>query len=299
MPGLDYPSEITFKPYRSRHQNKLLLHSAEHTCLQYTAREEKDGSSESLLQDYVGVYDPATRKLQVVQVPKLTVRVDLQKWRANEFAQQLDAREGKQRGINGEAEISAAGKKRALIAEFGSKKSKKAISDFTENAITQGGDVAVQDDIIASAISQTTKDPKLAMPTTEELAAAVDSSKPRPVANIGAEFPADVYPINTIVGKDLMGLIPIKDWVEAVRAGQGVKMHSAFVAHRMFKLAKAKEIQKLKVLRYILLCINFNSALKHSKGAKRIPHKDKLAPLMGEDIPGPVIDAIRRKFASE
>jgi DNA-directed RNA polymerase I subunit RPA49 len=45
--------------------------------LDYLATQEKDGSAENLLQDYVGVFDPATGELKLMQVPKLTLRTTL------------------------------------------------------------------------------------------------------------------------------------------------------------------------------------------------------------------------------
>jgi DNA-directed RNA polymerase I subunit RPA49 len=55
------------------------------------------------------------------------------------------------------------------------------------------------------------------------------------------------------------------------------------------------------VLRFILLCINFNSALFGGGGPrpKKIPMKGKLEAAMGEDTPAGQIMAIRRKFAPE
>jgi DNA-directed RNA polymerase I subunit RPA49 len=199
---------------------------------------------------------------------------------------------------------SMTAKRHALAAEFGSKKSRKAIQDMAENAITQGraqgAKAGTKDEAVASAVLQNMSTTTSGMPTKEAIAAAVDASKPRPVANLAAEYPSEVYPVDTIVGKDLLAIIPIKDWVDAAEAGQAVNVHSQFVAKRIFKLAKAKELQKLKILRFILLCVNFNAALKSKgRGPKTVPPKDKLLAEMGENAPGPVVDAIRRRFASE
>lgn len=202
------------------------------------------------------------------------------------------------------AKASMTARRHALASEFGSKKSRKAIADMTENAIIRGQgkgeSTGVKDETVASAVLQNMATTTASMPTKEAIAAAVDDSKPRPVANRSAEYPSEVYPVETIVGKDLLGLIPIKDWVDAAEAGEAVNVHSQFVAKRIFKLAKAKELQKLKILRFILLCVNFNAALKSKgRGPKFIPPKDKLMAEMGENAPGPVVDAIRRRFASE
>ncbi|KAF2273762.1 DNA-directed RNA polymeras-like protein I 49 kDa polypeptide [Westerdykella ornata] len=301
-PGLSFPRTIAFNAYKTSRilpkvgeVSELLLQTSEHPRLDYTAREEEDGSTESLLDNYIGVFDPATGKLQVIPVRKVTVRSTLRS-----ETDELRAQREKEAAVR--ATMTA--KRHALAAEFGSKKSRKAIQEMAENAITsgraQGPDMGGRDENVASAVLQGMSTTTAAMPTREDIAAAVDSSKPRPQANLAAEYPSDVYPVETLVGKDLMTIIPIKDWVDAVDAGAAINVHSRYVAKRIVKLAKTKELQKLKVLRFILLCVDFNAALKaKGKGPKLIPHKEKLLREMGENVPPSVVDAIRRKFASE
>jgi DNA-directed RNA polymerase I subunit RPA49 len=194
-------------------------------------------------------------------------------------------------------------KRNALATEFGSRRSKKALLEMTQNAISRGradNPDAVKDELVSDAVLQGMSTTTSAMPTKQELEVAVDSAKPRPKANIAAEYAADVYSADSIVGKELLALIPVKDWVDASERGQGVNVSSKFVAKRVVKLCKSKEIQKLKVLKFIALCINFNSALESKgKGPKRVPFKDKLQTAMGEDVPGAVVASIRRTFSSE
>jgi DNA-directed RNA polymerase I subunit RPA49 len=184
-----------------------------------------------------------------------------------------------------------------LALEFGSKKSRKAHEDRTLNAIRSGADAESRAENVLDKMGSATA----AMPTKEELAAAVDSSKPRPTPNLAAEYPGDVYPTDIVVGSELMTMLEVKDWVQASAAGEGVSVTSKYVAKRIVKLAKNKQIQKLKVLRFILLCINFNAALFGGAGPrpKRIPIKGKLEAAMGEDTPVGNVMAIRRKFAPE
>ncbi|KAF2750075.1 RNA polymerase I associated factor, A49-like protein [Sporormia fimetaria CBS 119925] len=302
-PGLNFPHNVSFQTYKksrilpSGEVSELLLHSSQHPRLDYTAQEEKDGSSESLLQDYIGVFDPATKKLQVVPARRLAVRQALRS--------ELDELRAEKERIAA-AKTTMTAKRHALATEFGSKKSKKAINQMAENAIVRGqgqgagAGNAPKDEALASAVLDGMASKTSAMPTKADVAAAIDDSKPRPTANRNAEHPGDVYSVDSIVGKDVLISIPVKDWVTASEAGQPVKVHSQYVAKRIMKLVRAKEIQKLKVLRFMLLCINFNSALKQrGKGAKVIPPKDKLMAEMGENAPAPVVDAIRRRFASE
>ncbi|KAF1957358.1 RNA polymerase I associated factor, A49-like protein [Byssothecium circinans] len=296
MPGLKFPSQIPFKSYKhtkilpSGEQTELLLQSSSHPRLDYLAREEKDGSSESQLKDYVGVYDPHTKQLQLMPVRRLTVRSTLRS-----ETEALHAQQAKIEAAKG----TMTARRHALAAEFGSKKSRKAIEDMTQNAIRDPN--ATNNSSVAENVIQNMSNTTASMPTKEDLAAAVDSSKPRPAANLAAEYPGDVYPLDVIVGRELMSIIPVKDWVDASEAGTGVNVTSRFVAKRILKLAKNKQIEKLKVLRFILLCLKFNdSLLSRSKGAKRVPSKDKLETLMGSDEVGEaVIQAIRRKFSSD
>jgi len=296
-PGLNQPSKISFKAYKTKSKilpdgehADLLLQSSEHPRLDYLAREEKDGSSDSLLKDYIGVFDPATSKLQLMEVRKVTLRTTLRSEvdeLRNEEAQKL----------------TMMAKRNALATEFGSRRSKKALLEMTQNAISRGladNPDAVKDELVSDAVLQGMSTTTSAMPTKQELEAAVDSAKPRPKANLAAEYAADVYSADSIVGKELLALIPVKDWVDASERGQGVNVSSKFVAKRVVKLCKSKEIQKLKVLKFIALCINFNSALESKgRGPKRVPFKDKLQTAMGEDVPGAVVASIRRTFSSE
>jgi DNA-directed RNA polymerase I subunit RPA49 len=267
----------------------VLLQSSEHARLDYTAREEKDGSSESQLQDYVGVYDPATSKLQLMPVRRVTVRTTLRS--------ETEEMQNRQAQVEAVRSTNRA-KRNELAQQFGSKKSRKAIEDMTLNAISRGdggNDSGMAENILQGMAGMTS-----AMPTSEELAAAVDSSKPRPRANLAAEYPEDVYSTDAVVGTELMASIPVKDWVDASQAGEGVQVSSRFVAKRILSLVKNKQIQKLKVLRFILLCIQFNDSLYGGgKGAKKIPTKEKMQAAFGENMPEPVVNGIRRKFASE
>ncbi|KAF2999273.1 DNA-directed RNA polymerase I subunit rpa49 [Curvularia kusanoi] len=297
-PGLKLPSRVSLKPYQ---QNKihskssvtsLLLQSSDHARLDYTAEQEFDGSAGSQLKDYVGVFDPETKKLQLVPVKRVTVRSTLRS-----ETQELQEEQARLEAAQG----TMTAKRHALAAEFGSKKSRKRIDDITMNSIRSTAPEAEQrnegvaDNVLANMAGNTS-----AMPTKAELEAALDSSKPRPTPNLTAEFPGDVYTIDTVVGSELMGLIPIKDWSDASEAGQGVQVNSKYVAKRILKLCRNKQVQKLKVLRFILLCINFNAALGGNAGrfARRIPPKGKLETLMNEDNI-PLVNAIRRKFGSE
>lgn len=87
-PGLALPNKIQLQPYtkarrgasqragRSRAiaATELLLQSSTHPKIDYVAREEESGVPDALLKHYVGVYDPDTGKLEVVEARKMVVR---------------------------------------------------------------------------------------------------------------------------------------------------------------------------------------------------------------------------------
>jgi DNA-directed RNA polymerase I subunit RPA49 len=87
-PGVAVPSSITLKTYLKSRRNaprgpvqsgdiatkELLLHSSDHQKLDYTAREEESGGLDSILKHYVGVYDPETGKLEIMEARKMVVR---------------------------------------------------------------------------------------------------------------------------------------------------------------------------------------------------------------------------------
>jgi DNA-directed RNA polymerase I subunit RPA49 len=298
-PGLKLPSRISLKPYQhtkilpKSSVTTVLLQSSDHARLDYLAQQELDGSASAQLKDYVGVFDPETKKLQIVPVKRVTVRSTLRS-----ETQELQEEQARLEAAQG----TMSAKRHALAAEFGSKKSRKRIDDITMNSIRSTAPEAEhRNEGVAENVLTNMADNTSAMPTKAELEAALDSSKPRPTPNLKAEFPGDVYTSDTVVGSELMGLIPVKDWTDASEAGQGVQVNSKYVAKRILKLCRNKQVQKLKVLRFILLCINFNAALAGQAGrfARRIPPKGKLEQLMNEEVNIPLVNAIRRKFGSE
>jgi DNA-directed RNA polymerase I subunit RPA49 len=296
-PGINFPSQVTFAPYKRTEvipdgaTDHLHLHSSDHPRLDYTAQEEPDGSAQSELSDYIGVFDPATNKLQIVPVKRVVVRSTLRS----------ETEEMREQQANTDAPQTMMVKRHALATEFGSKKSRKVIGDMTLNAIASGKPDDPRHDAVAENIRKNMVGAVGGMPTKEELAAAVDSSKPRPTPNLAAEYPGDVYSVDTVVGSELMTMLEVKDWVAACDAGQGINVSSRYVARRILPLAKNKQITKLKVLRFILLCIDFAAALSGAGGnrARKIPMKGKLEQMMGEDTPVSLVMAIRRKFAPE
>jgi DNA-directed RNA polymerase I subunit RPA49 len=87
-PGLAFDKSLSLKPYTKRRSNapqrpgqsgsiatdELLIESSEHPAIDYVGREEEAGGTDRLLKHYIGVYDPATGGLQVIESRKMTVR---------------------------------------------------------------------------------------------------------------------------------------------------------------------------------------------------------------------------------
>lgn len=82
-PGISIAKDAVFNSYtrqpttskRPRHRSHdLLLHSTSHNSLDYTAREDKPKDGNGLLSHYIGLFDPATGQLQLVEAKKMVVR---------------------------------------------------------------------------------------------------------------------------------------------------------------------------------------------------------------------------------
>lgn len=91
--GVTISPSIPFQPYTKPRANvqqrpgrsraiattEVLLHSSAHPKLDYTVREE-----ETQQRHYVGVYDPATGKLEVTEARKMEVRAAVREHQATE-----------------------------------------------------------------------------------------------------------------------------------------------------------------------------------------------------------------------
>jgi DNA-directed RNA polymerase I subunit RPA49 len=150
-------------------------------------------------------------------------------------------------------------------------------------------------DSAAKAILTSIEETTSGMATREELSAAVDDSKPRPKANLTAENVKDVYTIASIIGVEILKLVPIKEWQDAVKAKKEVVTRSKFVAHRLQRVAT--DVQKLRVLRYLLCLLEFfRAARQKGRGTRIVPKKEELRTTLS-GIPEAVVESIRRKFS--
>ncbi|KAB2576994.1 DNA-directed RNA polymerase [Lasiodiplodia theobromae] len=292
-PGLSFPSELTLKPYKKdieKRRYELLLQSSDHPKLDFTARQEEDGTADCLLKDYVGIYDPETGALQIMEAQKLVLRSTLRS-EAEEMRVQREAAANRERQTNFAL-------RQQLGKEFGTKKAKKALSSITENAInpTAGAAEGNITDAVAKAVLESVTEATADAPSREALQQAVDENKPRPKANLEAATPAEVYPPEVLIGGDSMRLIEVKSWLETAEKNEDIRTPSLFVAKRLQKTLSSKNTKKLKVLKYMLLLIDFLAALKPARnGAKKLPQRADLEKKTGTS--GALLDGVRRKFA--
>lgn len=183
--------------------------------------------------------------------------------------------------------------------EFGTKKAKKALASRYENAITSLDDrnkTAGKLDAIESAVMDSVKDASAAMPEKQELQDSILASKPIPRPNLTAQKVDEAYPLSTLIPSAEMKAVTIKDWQDAVEAGENVKLGSRFVASRLQPVVKSEDVPRIKALKYLLLLLDFNNALQPGRGGKKVPPKDKMKLKMA-DWSDALVDAVRRRFA--
>jgi DNA-directed RNA polymerase I subunit RPA49 len=131
------------------------------------------------------------------------------------------------------------------------------------------------------------------IPTREEMTAAVAASKPRPEADRTTMDPQEVYKVEKVIGVDTMKLIPVRQWVESMKAKKEVRTSSRFVAHRM--QGQVSNTEKLKVLRYMVLLLDFYNSSRPGRGGRTIPKREDLKKILG-DIPEAVLEGVKRRF---
>jgi DNA-directed RNA polymerase I subunit RPA49 len=181
---------------------------------------------------------------------------------------------------------------------FGTKKAKKSIQAVAENAMLAArarGKLGDDD----RALVDTIRDSSQHMATREELQAAVDMARPVPRGNFDATEIQDVYVPAEIIGAEVLNAIPVMDWQEQVRKLEPVEVPARFVAHRIVRVAgNEDDVQRLKLLRYLLWVIIFYSTSRQGKerGTKSIAKRDDLREALAP-APEVVIENIRRKFS--
>ncbi|KAI4176111.1 MAG: hypothetical protein LQ346_007945 [Caloplaca aetnensis] len=300
-PGLSFPPDISLKPYRRARKSHApstgkslvsmsehLLHTSAHPKIDYLGKEEERGGSDSLLNHYLGVYDPESGQLQLVRARKLVLRGSVRPALAS--VQNTPKQE------NG---LSA---RNTLGLTFGTKKSQRAIESITKNAISPSkirGQPTSSHNPIATSVLDSMAAKSSFMPTREELQASVDDSKPRPKPNLDAETPAEVYSIEQLVGPGKLAQMTIKEWQDAIEADEEILTTSRFVSRRVQAIVKSDDIRKLKTLKYLLLLVEWYNALR--PGLKGVGRKVLAPEKLHEQLTGwssSLIDSVSQRFTS-
>ncbi|KAL8718438.1 MAG: hypothetical protein Q9225_004422 [Loekoesia sp. 1 TL-2023] len=301
-PGLSFPSDLPLKTYERRRGNDTpstgksqitssehLLHTSAHSKIDYIAREEEGNGKDGLLSHYLGVYDPQSGQLQLVRVRKLVLRSSL---RSIPTGKEKAAKPPSVSNLSLDlalsllmlTEFQGLSARNALGLTFGTKKSQRAIEALTKNAISpskkgRGAEGQTQPafDPIASAVISSMADTS-SIPTRDELQAAADESKPRPQPNLDAKKPADVYPIERLVGHGMLPQMTIKEWQDAIESGEEILTKSRFVSHRIQHVVSGGNVRKLKTLKYLLLLLEWYGALQSPTkgGGRKLLHPEKL-----------------------
>lgn len=313
------PSNLSFSSYapsdpaqkkkskQSSAQKELLLHSTDHAKLDYTAREETARGAKPLVNHFIGVYDPKTGKMQVVEAKKMTVRGAVRSKQqaeaeaAEKNIQQVSlfARRNMQHQ-NADTFQTMFERRVDLGNTFGTKKARKALHDNVLNAIGPKRDAKPQKmDAAAKAMLSSVGEITSTMASREDLQAVVDEAKPVPKADLDADEIEDVYSPNSIIGKDILNLVPIREWQEKKKNGDNISVASRYVASRLKSMGSTPEdATRMRIMRYMYFVLVFAMVAKQGKerGTKQVPPKQKLHELM-EPAPEAVVENIRRKFS--
>ncbi|KAL8685107.1 MAG: hypothetical protein Q9224_005962, partial [Gallowayella concinna] len=195
----------------------------------------------------------------------------------------------------------------ALGLTFGTKKSQRAIQNLTKNAIspakhgqTTPGQRHSALDPVASAVVSSMAAAAPIVSTREDFQAAIDSSAPRPQHNPDAETPAEVYPIDQLVGRGTLRQMTVKEWQDKASDGKEILTKSRFVSHRVQRIASEGDVRMLKTLKYLLLLIEWNNILlPGSRGVgRKIPERNQVQEKLAT-WGGDLVDGVTKRFADD
>ncbi|ATY63333.1 RNA polymerase I associated factor [Cordyceps militaris] len=302
-PGFESRNDLVFDIYESKAnakrkqpktavEKKMMLHSTSHPTIDYAVHEEDPKpDSKPLLHHFLGIYDPKTGEMELIEAKKMVMRASVR-------AKQAPADALEEKG----AKQSMMDLKTDLGQTFGTKKARKVINERVLNAISpqkKDGDMVAKMDDASRAMLDSVGKVAADMATREQLQAVVSEAKPLPPVNVDAEDIQDAYDPSVIIGTDILNMLPIREWQEQVRHKEGVQTVSKFVATRVNAIASndAAEI-RLRVLRYMsfVVCFYLNTKPGRQKGTRSVPPRDKLREALAP-APEAVIENIRRKFS--
>lgn len=188
----------------------------------------------------------------------------------------------------------------ALGEAFGTKKAKKAILSRTENAISPDKSArnklangSTKVDSASAAMMANMAEATAGMATREELDLVMNANKPRPQANTETTDLNKVYTIESLIGTENLASVQVRPWVVEMKAGKEVMVSSRFVANRLNKFKDNAE--KLKILRYMLLLIEFYNSTTSGRDGRKLARGDDLKLIIAGQ-PESLLTGVKRKF---
>ena len=88
---MDFPS-VDFHPYEKKDGStkrrngggEMLLHSTSHRLMDYTARESLPNDAAQAMRHFVGLFDPTSGKLELIEAKKMVVRGSVRALKIND-----------------------------------------------------------------------------------------------------------------------------------------------------------------------------------------------------------------------
>lgn len=122
-------------------------------------------------------------------------------------------------------------------------------------------------------------------PSAEDKQQALIETKPIPKPNLEAKTPAEVYPVELLVGDHALRNMAVKDWIDKVEAGEEIITKSRFVSGRVVRVVKTGDVKMVKALKYLLLLLEWYLCFKPSRNLNsrgtRVPKTEALIKQIG------------------
>lgn len=175
--GLEIPTGLVFDAYKHSRRDEYAVH-AESATLDYAGQTDTSDSSEYI----VALYDPVHKLADLFRAPLLQGKITARSKRA------LNGPLIKLTGVRNVAQRNALGE------AFGTKKAKKAITDYEKNRIDADKLQTAEMDIVDTVLSSTST-----LPSRAEMNESVANDRPTPIPNVDATNVEDIYPIDSII----------------------------------------------------------------------------------------------------
>jgi DNA-directed RNA polymerase I subunit RPA49 len=123
------------------------------------------------------------------------------------------------------------------------------------------------------------------MPSREDMQKEADEAKPIPKPNLEAKTPAEVYPLELLVGSVALRNLGVQDWIDQVEAEEEIITKSKFVSGRLARVVKTGDVKLVKALKYLLLLLEWYLCFKAThngfKKSRKVPHTEDVVKEIG------------------